>query len=166
MLPQIRSFLEADYPTREEMLETFRGLVKTLEKPADELQKKTPNENALYLASLGMASVDLRDKKIVKAFLNAEDSPTDDSGNPEMLSTMFSTWMMLLMAISGGLTGLSGKDAVGTHFNSLLRSADKALGDGTIRTPADLRKLIPLIDEIEKELAQFPPNDELEALLK
>jgi hypothetical protein len=152
-LVKIREFLTQEYSSRQEMLDTFSELVKTIERPVDELQKHSPMEKALYLASLGIASVDLRNKDVVKAFLNAEDSPTDGSGNPRMLSAMYCTLMMLLDSTFMGVKGfLEWSDMVGTHYHTLGEDADKALGDRTIRAPADLRKLIPLIDEIEKNL--------------
>ena len=142
------------------MLETFEGLIGTLKLPLEELDSHAPKEAARFMATLSIALESLRNEEQRQAFLEFQESPADPYGNPMLLSTMYSTVFFVLRNTYRGITAIeTGEEYKQTKYYSLTMAADEAFGKGTIRTPTNLKNVLPLLDEIERELEKFPSSE-------
>ena len=126
----------------------------------EELDNHAPKEAARFLATLRITTDSLRNVELRQAFLESQESPADPYGNPMLLSTMYSMLFFVLRNTYRGITAIeTGEEYKQTKFYSLTLAADEAFGKGTIRTPADLKNVVPLLDEIEEELEKFPSSE-------
>ncbi len=181
-VPKIKAFLETDYPRRQEGVEGFTALMREIYPLVYELQSQLP-ESLTEEMMLGLpAYISLFEweqdpnkwknekKKALNAFLEGKDTPVDDYGNPDFLSGMSISIMMLLHSTYKGLISPWGlyrnfDEAVYTesHFHSVYHQFEnEVFTKGLLKTLGDLRRIIPLIDEIDRRLALFPPTKELE----
>lgn len=181
-VPKIRAFLEADYPDRQEGVEEFGSLMRKIYPLICQLQKQLPETLVEEMVLELPAYLSLHEweqepgawnpekKKALTAFLEGKETPADEYGNPEFLSGMFVSMMMLLDSTYKGLISLRGlcrnfDDAVysDSYFRSLYHQLeDEVFAKGRLKTLGDLKGIMPLIYEIERKLALFPPTTELE----
>ncbi|MFX1577763.1 MAG: hypothetical protein ACFFCF_11415 [Promethearchaeota archaeon] len=181
-VPKIKTFLETEYPTRQEGAERFTTLMREIYPQVYQLQNQLPESLAAEMLLELPAYISLHEwekepqnwtngkKKALKAFLDGKETPADDYGNPDFLSGMFVSLMMLLNSTYKGLISLRGlysnfEDPVYTdsYFRSVYRQfEDEIFAKGRLKTLGDLRGIMPLIYEIERKLALFPPTKELE----
>lgn len=165
-LQKIHGFIKTDFPNRRSMLRVLDGLVLQLEKPLEELDKSSPIRYLSYLHPLRIISSSSKNETVKDAFLRGRKTPCDRFGNPKMLGRMYAGFLGILLATCAGIKSfMSWTDWKKTNFNSLMLTADAALGKTAVQIPADLKRLIPLMEEIKKELAKFPPNKKLEHLI-
>ena len=166
-IPEIKSFLEKDFSSRQEVIDSLWELDKSLTKPMEELDKKSPDpDGLLFLKSLGTLYFNLKRDKYWKPFVEGKNGAVDDFGNLHMLTVAFSCILGVSLSTYIGLQGWSEiKDVEGTDFHSITVAIDQKAGKGALKEASDLQIVMPMIEEIEKELSQFPPNDELERLL-
>ncbi|MHA2405681.1 MAG: hypothetical protein ACXACH_02875 [Candidatus Hermodarchaeia archaeon] len=181
-VPKIKAFLETDYPARQEGVEGFGALMKEIYPLVYQLQRQLP-ESLVEEMILGFpAYISLHEwekepkqwkkekKQALTAFLEGKDTPVDDYGNPDFLSGMFVSIMMLLDSTYKGLLSSRGlysnfKDAAYTEsqFNTVYHQFEyEIFAKGLLKTLRDFRGIMPLIDEIDRRLALFPPTKELE----
>jgi hypothetical protein len=183
-VPKIKAFLETDYSTRQEGVEGFTTVMREIYPQVYQLQKQLPESLAEEMI-LGLpAYISLHEwekepnawkngkKKALNAFLEGKDTPVDEHGNPEFLSGMFVSIMMLLNSTYKGLISVRGlcsdfEDPVYTesYFSSVYHQFEyEIFAKGLLKTLRDLRGIIPLIYEIERKLALYPPTGELEKM--
>jgi len=181
-VPKIKTFLETEYPTRQEGVEGFIILMRDIYPQVYQLQQQLP-ESLVEEMIVGLpAYISLHEwekepnkwkdakKKALNAFLEGKDTPADEYGNPDFLSGMFVPIMMLLNSTYKGLISPRGlcsnfADAVYTesYFYSVYdQFEDEVFAKGLLKTLRDFRGIIPLINEIDRKLALFPPTKELE----
>ncbi len=181
-VPKIRAFLEKEYPTRQEGVQGFTTVMRAIFPLVYQLQEQLPESLAEEMLLVLPAYFTLHEwekepkewkngkKKALNAFLEEKDTPADEYGNPNFLSGMFVSLMMLVDSTYRGLISLRGlcshfNDAVYTesYFYSLYHQFEyEIFVKGRLKTLRDLRGILPLIDEIDRKLALFPPTKELE----
>jgi len=183
-VPKIKTFLETEYPTRQEGVEGFTAVMREVYPLVYQLQQQLPEPLADEMI-LGLpAYLSLHEwekapkewteekKKALNAFLEGKDTPVDEYGNSEFLSGMFVSIMMLLNSTYKGLISLWGlgsnfEDPVYTesYFHSVYQQFEYEVFErGLLKTLSDLRGIMPLIYEIERKLALNPPTGELEKM--
>ena len=183
-VPKLKAFLEGDYPDRQEGVEQFGSLMRDIYPQVCQLQRQLPEALAEEMM-LGLPAYftlhewekdpttwNKEKKKALAGFLEGKDSPVDEYGNPVFLSGMFVSLMMLLNKTYLGLTTARGlfsnfKEAEysGSYFGSLYDQFEAEIfAKGLLKTIGDLKRIIPLIYEIERKLALYPPTGELEKM--
>lgn len=176
------------------LIKELHRLIKKLSEQLPEIQyfrKKGMRGSLSFVLFLGMTSEwtnafwewKEKHKKELELFLEREDAPLDKYGNIKFVVYMYSPLVFLL---DFSYRGLFSADGIITGFGASLLDPKfdepeytqsefrstydhlniEILEKGLIKTLGDLRRITPLIDELEKKLAQFPSNDELEAMLK
>ena len=183
-VPKIKAFLEAEYSDRQEGVEKFGSLMREIYPRICQLQRQLPESLAEEMIlelpayfSLHEWEKDPKDwtqqkKNALNAFLEGRDTPVDDYDNPAFLSGMFVSIMMLLNSTYKGLISLRGlygnfKEAEYTdsYFSSLYDQFENEIfAKGLLKTLGDLKRSVPLIYEIERKLALYPPTGELEKM--
>ncbi|MFX1319906.1 MAG: hypothetical protein ACFE9O_12335 [Promethearchaeota archaeon] len=183
-MPKIKAFLETEYPTRQEGVEGFTTVMRAIYPQVYQLQQQLPESLAEEMILELPAFISLHEwekeprtwnkgkKKALTAFLEGHETPADEYGNPEFLSGMFVSIMMLLNSTYKGLISLRGlcsnfEDAVYTesYFSSVYHQFEyEIFVKGLLKTLSDLRGILPLIYEIERKLALYPPTGELEKM--
>jgi hypothetical protein len=183
-VPKIKAFLEVEYPTCQEGVEGFTTVMKAIYPQVYQLQQQLPESLVGEMLLELSAYFSLHEwekepnnwtmgkKKALNAFLEGKNSPADDYGNPEFLSGMFVSLMMLLNSTYRGFLsplglGRNFEDPVYTdsYFRSVYQQfEDEVFSKGLLKTLGDFRRIMPLIYEIERKLALFPPTKELEHL--
>ncbi len=183
-VPKIKAFLETEYPTRQESVEAFGALMREIYPLVYQLQSQLP-ESLVEEMILGFpAYISLYEwekdpknwkkerKNALTAFLEGKDTPVDDYGNPDFLSGMFVSIMMLLNSTYKGLISSRGlystfKDAAYTesYFCSLYDQFENGIfAKGLLKTIGNFKGIIPLLNEIERKLALYPPTGLLETM--
>jgi hypothetical protein len=183
-VPKIKAFLEANYPDRQEGVEKFGALMREIYPQVYQLQSQFPESLAEEMI-LGLpAFISLYEwekdpknwkkerKKALTAFLEGKEPPVDEYGNLDFVSGMSVSIMMLLDKTYLGLVSSRGlysnfNDAEYTesYFRSLYKQfEDEVFAKGRLKTFRDLKGIIPLINEIERKLALYPPTGELEKM--
>ncbi|MFX1245686.1 MAG: hypothetical protein ACFE8F_12090 [Promethearchaeota archaeon] len=183
-VPKIKAFLEAEYPDRQEGVEKFGALMRDIYPGVCQLQRQLPEALAeemmlglpayftLYEWEKDPTKWKKERKKALAAFLEGKDGPVDEYGNLDFVSGMSVSLMMLLNKTYLGLTTSRGlfsnfKDAEysGSYFSSLYdQFEDEVFAKGCLKAIGDLKGIIPLIYEIERKLALYPPTGELEKM--
>ncbi len=181
---KIKAFLERDYPTRQEGVKGFTTMMRVIYPQVYQLQQQLP-ESLVEEMILGLpAYLSLHEwdkesnkwknekKKALNAFLEGKDTPADEYGNPDFLSGMFVSIMMLLNSTYKGLISLRGLSSnfddtayTDSYFHSVYHQFEyEIFTKGLLKTVSDLRGIMPLIYEIERKLALYPPSGLLETM--
>jgi len=183
-VPKIKAFLEAEYPTRQEGVEQFGSLMREIYPRVCQLQRQLPEALAeemmlglpayftLYEWEKDPKQWKKERKEVLAAFLEGKDAPVDEYGNLDFVSGMSVSLLMLLNKTYLGLTTTRGlysnfKEAeyAEAYFSSLYdQFENEVFAKGLLKTMGDLKRIIPLIYEIERKLALYPPTGELEKM--